>query len=48
MSERYYDNKAKEFYELKIGSMIDEEYMTKFLELLRYVSYIKDEKINFH
>ena len=43
-SQRYYDSKAKEFYELKIGSMMDEEYMTKFLELLRYVLYLTDEK----
>lgn len=41
--ERYYDNKANEFYELKMGSMKN-EYMTKLLELLRYVSYLKDEK----
>jgi len=27
-----------------MGSMIDEEYMTKFLKLLRYVCYLKDEK----
>jgi len=25
LSERYYDGKAKKFYELKMGSMIDEE-----------------------
>ena len=31
LSERYYDGKAKEFYELKMGSMTDEEYTTKFL-----------------
>jgi len=42
--ERYYDNKAKELYELKMGSMTDEEYTTKFLELLRYLPYLKDEK----
>jgi len=42
--ERYYDSKAKEFYELKMGSMTDEEYTTKFMELLRYVPYLKDEK----
>jgi len=30
-----------------MGSMIDEEYMTKFLELLRYVPYLKDEKTKF-
>ena len=27
--------------------MIDEEYTTKFLELLRYVSYLKDQKDKF-
>lgn len=42
--ERCYDGKAKEFYELKRGSMKDEEYTTKFLELLRYVSYLNNEK----
>lgn len=36
------DGKAKEFYELKMGSMSNEEYTTKFLELLRYVQYLKD------
>ena len=35
LSERYYDDRAKEFYELQIGSMTDEEYNSKFLELLR-------------
>ena len=44
LSERYHDGKVKQFYELKMGSMIDEEYMTKFMELLRYVLYLKDEK----
>lgn len=44
LSERYYDNKAKEFYELKLGKLLATEYTTKFLELLRYVLYLKDEK----
>eukprot|EP00253_Pinus_taeda_P017338 PITA_17338 len=35
LSKRYYDSKATEFYELKMGSMTYEEYTTKFLELLR-------------
>ena len=42
--ERYYDSKAKELYDLNMGSTIDEEQMTKFLELLRYVLYHTDEK----
>jgi len=48
LSERYYDVKAKEFYELKIRYMTNEEYMTKFLDLLRYVTYLKDEKTKVH
>jgi len=42
--ERYYDGKAKELYELKMGSTTVEEYTTRFMELLRYVSYLKDDK----
>ena len=30
--------------ELKMGSMTNEDYTTNFLELLRYVPYLKDEK----
>eukprot|EP00253_Pinus_taeda_P021515 PITA_21515 len=41
--EIYYDGKAKEFYELKMGPMTYEEYITNFLELLRYVSDLKYE-----
>jgi len=42
--ERYYDDKAKEFYEIQMGSMTDDEYSSRFLELMRYVPYLKDEK----
>lgn len=34
-----------EFFELKLGSMTMLEYENKFLELLRYVDFIKDEKV---
>jgi len=27
-----------------MGSMIDDEYTSRFLELLKYVPYLKDEK----
>lgn len=37
LSEKYYDSKAKEFYDLKMGSMIDEEYTSRFMEVFRYV-----------
>jgi len=43
--ERYYDDRSKEFYELHMGSMTDDEYTSRFLELLRYVPYLKDEKV---
>jgi len=43
-SERYYGNITKEFYELQIGSMIDEEYSRRFLELLRYMPHLREEK----
>jgi len=42
--ERYFDDREKELYELNMGSMIDEEYTTRFLKLLRYVPYLKEEK----
>ena len=45
LSERYFDEKAKEFYELKLGHLTMEEYVKKFLNLLRYVPYIKAEKV---
>ena len=47
LSKRYFDNKAKEFYELNMGSTTDEEHMTKFLDLLWYVLYLKDENAKF-
>jgi hypothetical protein len=43
--EHYYDKKMQEFFELKLGSMTMEEYESKFLELLSYVGFIKDEKV---
>jgi hypothetical protein len=33
----------KEFFELKLGSITINEYQRRFLELLKYVSFIKDE-----
>jgi hypothetical protein len=35
----------QELFELKLGSMTMEEYVNKFLELLRYVDLIRDENI---
>jgi hypothetical protein len=35
----------KEFFELKLGTMTMEEYEKWFFELLKYVDFIKDEKV---
>jgi hypothetical protein len=36
----------KDFYELKLGQITIDEYINKFMELMMYVPYIKDEKVN--
>ena len=46
--DRYYDDKFKEFHELKLGQLTLEEYANKFLELLRYARYIRDDKVKIH
>ena len=43
LTKRYYDKKMKEFFELKLGSMTIDEYKRRFLKLIKYVSFIKDE-----
>jgi hypothetical protein len=45
LTKRYYDRKMKEFFELNLGSMTIDEYERSLLELLKYVSFIKDETI---
>jgi len=42
--ERYFDDRAKDFYELWMGSMKNDECTSRFLELLKYVRYLKEEK----
>jgi len=44
MAEQYYEEKSKEFYDLKLGTWTMKELCSKFLSLLRYVPYIVDEK----
>jgi uncharacterized membrane protein len=46
LTKRYYDDTIKEFFELKLESMTIDEYERRFLELLNYVSFIKDEQVN--
>jgi len=35
LSERYYDDRENEFYELKMGYKIEDEYTSRFLDSLR-------------
>ena len=44
LSNRYYDDKIKEFHELRLGQQTMQEYANKFLELLRYVGTSKMKK----
>ena len=44
LSEQYYEERAKEFYELKLGTMTMKDLNSKFLSLLRYVPYLVDEQ----
>ena len=44
LSEQYYEEKEKEFYELKLGAMMMKELCSKFLSVLCYVPYIVDKK----
>ena len=44
LSEQYYEEKYKELYDLKLGTMNMKELNNKFLNLLRYVPYLVEEK----
>jgi hypothetical protein len=48
LTKRYYDKKMKQFFELKLGTMDIDEYERRFLEILKYISFIKDETMNIH
>ena len=45
MLERFFDYKVKEFHELHMGSMTMDAFINRFLDLLHYVPYIKEEKV---
>jgi hypothetical protein len=45
LTKQYYDKKMKEFFEIKLGSMTIYEYERRFLEMLKYVAFIKDEQV---
>ena len=43
LAKRYYDKKMTEFFQIKLGIMMIDEYERIFLELLKYVPFIKNE-----
>jgi hypothetical protein len=43
--ESYYERKTKEFYELQLGQVAMVDLINKFLDLLRFVPYIKEDKV---
>ena len=45
LSKKYYDNKMEELFELKLGNLTMDVYEKRFIEMLNYVDYIKDEKV---
>eukprot|EP00253_Pinus_taeda_P002934 PITA_02934 len=44
LTERFYDEKAREFHDLRLGEQTMDEFITRFTSLLRYVPYIREEK----
>jgi hypothetical protein len=45
LSEHYYERKMNEFFELKLITMIMEEYEKRFFEFLKYFDFVKYEKV---
>jgi hypothetical protein len=45
MLETYYDTKVKEFDDPNLGNLTMDGYVKKFLKLLRYIPYFKDDKL---
>lgn len=44
LTERFYDEKAMEFQDLRLGQQTMDEFINRFTSMLRYVPYIKEEK----
>lgn len=46
LNEQFYDDKAKEFHDLKLGQQMD-EFIAMFTSMLGYFPYIQEEKAKF-
>eukprot|EP00253_Pinus_taeda_P002762 PITA_02762 len=44
LTECFYDEKAREFHDLRLGQQTMDEFITRFTSLLCYVPYIREEK----
>eukprot|EP00253_Pinus_taeda_P007905 PITA_07905 len=44
LTECFYDEKVREFHDLRLGQQSMDEFINRFTSLLRYVPYIKEEK----
>eukprot|EP00253_Pinus_taeda_P029718 PITA_29718 len=44
LTERFYDEKAREFHDLRLGQQTMDEFITRFTSLLHYMPYIREEK----
>lgn len=44
LTKCFYDEKAREFHDLRLGQQTMDEFINRFTSLLRYVPYIKEEK----
>lgn len=42
LTERFYDEKSREFHDLQLGQQTMDEFIAKFTSLLRYVPYIRE------
>jgi hypothetical protein len=45
LTKRYYDRKTKGFFQIKLSSMIVDEYERILLDIMKYFDFIKDEKV---
>ena len=45
MSKRFFNQNVKDFHELRMGSMTMDAFINRFLDLLHYVPYIKEERV---
>jgi hypothetical protein len=48
LTKQYYAKKMEEFFKLRLGSMVIDEYERISLEMFKYVTFIKDEKDKIH